>query len=67
MKTSKFIPKPAFFDIFGIIIFIFIIWVGYTNLNSSQPLGWTVSILILIIGITGLAIDSINVFRTYLK
>ena len=64
---SRFIPRPAFFDTFGIIIFIFIIWVGYTNLNSSQPLGQTVSTLLLIIGIAGLVIDVINVFRTYIK
>lgn len=65
MKSK--LPKPAFFDIFGIIIFSFLIWVGYNSLNSNQPLSPVVSILLLIIGIAGLIIDSINVFRTYVK
>lgn len=66
MKLEK-ILKPAFFDIFGIVVFTFLIWVGYTNLNAIQPLNPTLSMIILLIGIAGLIVDTINVFRTYIK
>ena len=63
----KSMPNPAFFDIFGILIFTFLIWVGYTNLNEVKPLSPLVAAIILIIGVLGLIIDVINVYRTYIK
>lgn len=67
MKTSKLIPKPAFFDMFGIVVFIFIIWIGYTSLTLNQPLSPVISSLVLAIGVIGLVIDVLNVYRTYVK
>jgi hypothetical protein len=57
--------KPEFFDIFGIPVFIFILYTGVT-LTRNLPLpSWTPMVLI-IIGILGLIIDSFIVIKTYI-
>jgi len=60
-------PNPAFFDIFGVLTFAFLIWIGYTNLNGIKPLGELIALIILIIGVIGLIIDAINVYMAYIK
>jgi len=59
--------NSAFFDIFGIFGFLFIIfssiWILYKN---KKPSKWVI-IILLIIGIIGLAVDMISVYMNILK
>ena len=61
------LPPAEFFDIFGIFGFIYIIvfssWLLFIQSISPR---WPVYILLLI-GITGLIIDSAVVYKNYLK
>ena len=59
--------NPEFFDIFGLIGFIFITWLAIHLLTKKQaPPKWA-SVILLIIGILGLIIDGAIVFINYLR
>jgi len=57
--------NSAFYDIFGIFGFLFIIfssiWILYKNKNPSK---WII-IILLIIGFIGLAVDIISVYTNF--
>lgn len=58
--------RPEFFDIFGILTFMFLISVSLWQLKFKKlPSDWII-IIILIIGILGLVIDTFNVYKGYL-
>lgn len=61
----KRIFKAEFFDIFGLVTFLFIFFVGIYSL-FFPPKVW-MSILLIIIGILGLIVDGVIVYLTYLK
>ena len=57
---------PEFFDIFGILTFMFLIFVSLWLLKFKKlPSDWII-IIILIISILGFLIDTFNVYRGYL-
>lgn len=58
--------RPEFFDIFGIFIFMFLICVSFWQLKFKKLLSDWILIIILIVGILGLAIDIYNVYKGYL-
>ena len=56
--------KPEFFDIFGIPVFLFVLYIGISlNQNFSVP-DWA-PIVLIIIAIIGLIVDSTIVLKTY--
>lgn len=59
--------RPEFFDIFGLVIFIFLLIVGSWMLLSKKKLPQWVGFVILLVGILGLIVDGFIVFQTYLK
>ena len=62
----KFI-RPEFFDIFGIGVFLFIIFVSAMSLKTSLPIPSWALIVLLIIGILGFLVDVTIVYLTYAK
>jgi energy-converting hydrogenase Eha subunit C len=61
------IIKPEFFDIFGIFVFTFLIYVSIASLIKKEPLSKRISIILLLIGLVGIFVDGIIVYITYLK
>lgn len=59
--------KPEFFDIFGLITFSVLTYIGYISLTLHNPLLDWQNYFILVVGILGLIIDGTIVYRTYLK
>ncbi len=59
--------RPEFFDIFGILVFIFIIFMSIWGIKFSKPIPRWAFIILLFIGILGLTVDSLIVFNFYLK
>ena len=64
---NSMFTKPEFYDIFGILVFIFITtlasWMLYTK---KKPVRWLL-IILLMIGILGLIVDAIMVYVNYIK
>jgi len=59
--------RPEFFDIFGILVFSFLIISSLWGLKTRKPFSqWTLAILF-IIGVLGLIVDGTIVFITYLQ
>jgi hypothetical protein len=56
--------EPEFYDIFGIFVFIFLIWFGLRRLKNKKIKKWTIKIIIGI-GIVGLCVDLFFVFRRF--
>lgn len=59
--------RQEFFDIFGLVIFIFLLIVGSWMLLSKKKLPQWVGFVILLVGILGLIVDGFIIFQTYLK
>ena len=66
LKMFKFI-RPEFFDIFGIGVFLFIIFISAGSLKTSLPIPKWALIILLVIGILGFLVDTIIVYLTYAK
>ncbi len=49
--------RPEFFDVFGIFTFLFVGGVGAWSLVRKKPLPRWIAVLLMLIGIAGLAID----------
>ena len=61
------IIRPVFFDIFGIVVFIFLLITGIWMLKKKKiPPTW-VSVILIVIGVWGLIVDGTIVYLTYLK
>ncbi|PIY81688.1 hypothetical protein COY79_01280 [Candidatus Pacearchaeota archaeon CG_4_10_14_0_8_um_filter_35_169] len=58
--------EPEFFDIFGLLVFIFLIAVGWVLLSGNK-LDYWVRFLIFLIGILGFIVDGYIVYITYLR
>ena len=66
MKMLKFI-RPEFFDIFGILTFSIILYLGARGLFWGEQIShWGLWFLFLV-GIAGLIVDGTIVYRTYLR
>ena len=63
---NMFSLKPQFFDIFGMLAFIYIVYFSARGLFGKKIPNWTLFVLLLI-GLTGLIIDSWVVYISYLK
>ena len=61
-----FSPEPQFFDIFGFVVFIYIILLSWLLLRRIYVKKWMI-IILLLIGITGLLVDGSVVYIYYLK
>ena len=59
--------RPEFFDIFGVAVFGFIAAVSAWALKTGNPISDPVPVLFLLIGIAGLIVDGVIVYRTYIK
>jgi hypothetical protein len=57
--------KAEFFDIFGIIFFIYLSILGIVSFFKNIYYWWSFSIFL--IGIMGLIVDSVMVYRGYIK
>ncbi len=58
--------KPEFFDLFGIVVFLFIMSISIWGLKTNKKIPkWALTVL-LIIGILGLVVDGTIVFITYI-
>ena len=67
MSSFFSILRPEFFDIFGIGVFGFITGLALWASKTSKPLPrWAIRLL-LVIGILGLLVDGVIVYRTYLR
>lgn len=64
-KMRKDIFKAEFFDVFGVVTFIVIFFIGIYSLFFSLEV-W-MSFLLIIIGILGFIVDSIIVYREYFR
>ena len=62
----KFI-RPEFFDIFGIGIFAVITFLGVRGLFFAESVPYWGLIFLSIVGVLGIAIDGIIVYRTYIR
>ncbi|MBI2627233.1 MAG: hypothetical protein HYW77_03240 [Parcubacteria group bacterium] len=62
-----FIPQPAFFDIFGLIVFGFIVIISVWALRTKRQLPRWVLIVLLLVGIGGLIIDVSIVYTIYIR
>jgi hypothetical protein len=65
MKKPSFI-KAEFFDIFGVFVWVFFIWISIRTLKGAIFPHWAV-VLLLIIGLCGLLVDGSIVYKTYLR
>jgi len=61
-----FFLEPQFFDIFGLIVFLYITLLSWLLLRRIYVKKWMIIILFLI-GITGLLVDGSVVYVYYLK
>ncbi|MBI2639601.1 MAG: hypothetical protein HYW90_01770 [Candidatus Sungbacteria bacterium] len=59
------IPQPQFFDIFGILVFGFIIVLAVWGLRFRRPLPRWSLFFLFAVGIAGLFVDGYIVFTTY--
>lgn len=59
--------RAEFFDIFGTVVFLFIIAISSWALKTGKAIPQWALIILLIIGVLGLLVDSIIVKRTYLN
>ena len=57
--------RPEFFDIFGLAIFAFLLFVGIKMVQKKKLPNWT-GFVILLIAIAGLIVDGIIVTKTYI-
>jgi len=57
--------EPEFYDIFGIFVFIFIIWFSLRRIKHKRVDCWILKIL-LAIGVVGLCVDLFFVFKRFL-
>jgi ABC-type xylose transport system permease subunit len=64
-EKKKIRPRPAFFDWFGVPLFIFVIVMTSWSLYSAQSLPIWFTIVLLIVSICGVFIDTRNVYATY--
>lgn len=59
--------QPSFFDIFGAVGFLVIIGIAVKGLANPDSLPEWMLLVLLFIGIVGFLVDSVIVYRTYLK
>lgn len=67
--ASMFIVQgnnPEFFDLFGLIVFAFLFYIGYKTLIKKKKLSEIEGFIILLIAILGLIVDGYIVIKTYL-
>ncbi len=57
--------NPSFFDIFGIIFFIFLIIISAWALKNEKPLPKVIFFILLLLGIIGFILDSVSVYKEY--
>ncbi len=57
--------NPSFFDIFGIVFFIFLIVISVWELKNKRPLPKVIIFILLSAGIIGFVLDSISVYKAY--
>ena len=57
--------NPSFFDIFGVIFFVFLIIISVWELRKKRPLPKVIFFILLSAGIIGFILDSISVYKAY--
>ena len=60
-------PRPEFFDIFGIVTFSIITFLGARGLFWGEQMPPWAFIFLFVIGIAGLFIDGTIVYQTYFR
>ncbi|MFH1053215.1 MAG: hypothetical protein V1740_02245 [Candidatus Woesearchaeota archaeon] len=61
----EIIKEPQFWDLFGLITFVYIMFISVLLLKGKQIPGFLIWILFLI-GVVGLMVDMINVYYGFL-
>ena len=67
MKVSKLIRTAEFWDIIGLVVWVFLAGVSIFCLNTGQPANPSVNGLILAISIAGLIVDGTMVYLRFFK
>ncbi|MFH1608042.1 MAG: hypothetical protein ABIA78_02820 [archaeon] len=57
--------QPEFFDIFGLVVFIFLFFVGMKMVKKQKIPEWA-GYIVLLIAVLGLIVDGTIVIKTYL-
>lgn len=65
-STNMFSWEPQFFDIFGVLGFVYIVGLSLLGLVGKQLPKW-MFVILLLIGVTGLLIDTLIVYTFYIK
>lgn len=65
MKSESLVRDPAFYDIFGVVAFIFIGYVALSGLLSDGNLQEWHLFILLIISILGIIVDSLMVYKRF--
>ena len=63
----RFLKKPETYDIFGLFTFAFITALSIWSLKTALPLPLWANIILLVIGIIGLIIDGLIVFKKFIS
>lgn len=59
--------RPEFFDIFGLLVFSFITILSIWSLRTERAVPVWATIILLLIGISGLIVDGVIVYITYIQ
>lgn len=59
--------KPEFFDLFGLLVFSFLLIVGYLMMGKKKKMPDWVGFVIFIVGVLGLIVDGFIVFKTFFQ
>jgi RsiW-degrading membrane proteinase PrsW (M82 family) len=57
---------PEFYDLFGLVVFTFILAISIYSLKTAKPIPKWALIILIIIGIAGLIVDGAIVYSRYL-
>jgi len=59
--------RPEFFDIFGLLVFSFITILSIWSLRTERVVPVWATVILLLIGISGLIVDGAIVYITYIQ
>ena len=66
-KIKSLLKDPAFWDIFGLFTFSFILYTTTKSLSTNQPFSRPFVLVFFVIGIAGLLVDGQMVWKRWIK
>ncbi len=61
------LPRAEFFDVFGVGVFAVITFMSVRTFMTDAPIPYWFVVFLITIGVFGIIIDGVIVFRTYIK